>query len=209
MIQPSRDRPALKPRALPAIIPPSTSVQRRTCLPLGCMIDLESRWRAVITITKMTIVREPMLQRGTDARSRDLGARQVALDRAVCCRVPLLSWERVTSCSSSARIESFCRPEKFCRWQRATALIAGGYLRAVHDTSGGRGAHRVRRSRKTKLRADAHLFCSGDNVLTANSVGSGGETRHQHYNELGAGKLDSVYFQSIPTDEAKRAGYFL
>ena len=138
MIQPSRDRPALKPRALPAIIPPSTSVQRRTCLPLGCMIDLERRWRAVITITKITIVREPMLQ-------RRLGARQVALDRA---------------------------------GRRSCA-------------------------------ADAQFVCSGGNVLTADSVGSGGETRHQHYNELGAGKLDSVYFQSIPTDEAKRAGYFL
>ena len=49
---------------------------------------------------------------------------------------------------------------------------------------------------------------TGGNVLTADSVGSGGETRHQHYNELGAGKLDSVYLQSIPADEAKRAGYF-
>ena len=57
--------------------------------------------------------------------------------------------------------------------------------------------------------ADAQFVCSGGNVLTADSVGSGGETRHQHYNEFGAGKLDSVYFQSIPTDEAKRAGYFL
>jgi len=54
-----------------------------------------------------------------------------------------------------------------------------------------------------------NLFVPGGNVLTADSVGSGGETRHQHYNEFGAGKLDSVYFQSIPTDEAKRAGYFL
>src|SRR4029077_11215546 len=35
LIQPSRDRPAVEARALPAIIPPSTSVQRRTCLPLG------------------------------------------------------------------------------------------------------------------------------------------------------------------------------
>ena len=50
---------------------------------------------------------------------------------------------------------------------------------------------------------------TGGNVLTHGSVGSGGETRHKLYNELGAGKLDSVYLQSIPTDEAKRAGYFL
>ena len=40
-------------------------------------------------------------------------------------------------------------------------------------------------------------------------LGSGRETGRQLYNELGAGKLDSVYFQSVPTDEAKRASYFL
>ena len=62
---------------------------------------------------------------------------------------------------------------------------------------------------KIRSAADAQFVCSGGNALTAGSVGSGGETRHQLYNELGAGKLDSVYFQSIPTDEAKRAGYFL
>jgi hypothetical protein len=39
--------------------------------------------------------------------------------------------------------------------------------------------------------------------------GSGGEIGHQLYNELGASKLDSVYFQGVPTDEAKRASYFL
>ena len=107
--------------------------------PLGCMIDLERRWRAVITITKITIVREPMLQRrlGASAELRWIGLEDEA------------------------------------------------------------------------ARRDAQLVCSGGNVLTADSVGSGGETRHQLHNELGAGKLDSVYFQSIPTDEAKRAGYFL
>jgi superfamily I DNA/RNA helicase len=60
----------------------------------------------------------------------------------------------------------------------------------------------ARRGRRT-------IVCSGGNVLTASSFGSGGEIGHQLYNELGAGKLDSVDFQSVPTDEAKRAGYFL
>ena len=71
----------------------------------------------------------------------------------------------------------------------------------------GRGAHRVRCD-WNRCRGFDQVKRRGK-VLTADSVGSGGETRHQLYNELGAGKLDSVYFQSIPTDEAKRAGYFL
>ena len=52
MIQFSRDRPAVATRAVLAIIPPSTSVQRRTCLPLGWRGDTESRRRAVTRITK-------------------------------------------------------------------------------------------------------------------------------------------------------------
>src|SRR5258705_657149 len=36
---------------------------------------------------------------------------------------------------------------------------------------------------------------------------SGGEIGHQLYKEFGAGKLDCVDFQSVPTDEAKGAGY--
>ena len=46
-------------------------------------------------------------------------------------------------------------------------------------------------------------------TYAASFFGSGGEIWRQLYNELGAGKLDSVYFQSVPTDEAKRASYFL
>ena len=72
------------------------------------------------------------------------------------------------------------------------------------------GAGQVALDRSARRAAvDAQIVYSGGNIPTADSVGSGGETRHQLYNELGAGKLDSVYFQSIPTDEAKRAGYFL
>jgi hypothetical protein len=41
------------------------------------------------------------------------------------------------------------------------------------------------------------------------SAESGREIGQQLDKELGAGKLDSVYFQSVPTDEAKRASYFL
>jgi hypothetical protein len=37
--------------------------------------------------------------------------------------------------------------------------------------------------------------------------GSGGEIGHQLYKEFGAGKLDCVDFQSVPTDEAQGAGY--
>lgn len=36
---------------------------------------------------------------------------------------------------------------------------------------------------------------------------SGGEIGHQLYKEFGAGKLDCVDFQSVPTDEAQGAGY--
>src|SRR5258708_38349899 len=36
---------------------------------------------------------------------------------------------------------------------------------------------------------------------------SGGEIGHQLYREFGAGKLDCVDFQSVPTDEAHVAGY--
>ena len=36
--------------------------------------------------------------------------------------------------------------------------------------------------------------------------GSGGETGDQLYNELGAGKLDGINFQGVPSDEAKSAG---
>ena len=80
--------------------------------------------------------------------------------------------------------------------QRSSVVPAPGKLRLVGP--------------KYEAPRPTHKFvCSGSNVLTAGSVGSGGETRHQLYNQLGAGKLDSVYFQSIPTDEAKRAGYFL
>ena len=39
------------------------------------------------------------------------------------------------------------------------------------------------------------------------SLGSGGETGHQLHKEFGAGKLDGVDFQSVPTDEAEGAGY--
>ena len=39
------------------------------------------------------------------------------------------------------------------------------------------------------------------------SLGSGGEIGHQLYKEFGAGKLDGVDFQSVPTDEAQGAGY--
>ena len=38
-------------------------------------------------------------------------------------------------------------------------------------------------------------------------LGSGGEIGHQLYKEFGAGKLDGVDFQSVPTDEAEGAGY--
>ena len=71
------------------------------------------------------------------------------------------------------------------------------------------GVRQVTPDRSGSCSDDAQFVCSGGNVLTADSVGSGGETGHQLYNELGGGKLDSVYFKSIPTNEAKRAGYFL
>ena len=38
-------------------------------------------------------------------------------------------------------------------------------------------------------------------------LGSGGEIGHQLYEEFGASKLDSVDFQSVPTDEAQNACY--
>ena len=38
-------------------------------------------------------------------------------------------------------------------------------------------------------------------------IRSGGEIGHQLYKEFGAGKLDGVDFQSVPTDEAEGAGY--
>ena len=38
---------------------------------------------------------------------------------------------------------------------------------------------------------------------------SGREIGHQLYKEFRAGKLDSVNFEGVPTDEAKRAGYLL
>jgi hypothetical protein len=38
---------------------------------------------------------------------------------------------------------------------------------------------------------------------------SGREIGHQLYSEFGDGKLDGVDFQGVPTDEAKRACYFL
>jgi hypothetical protein len=62
--------------------------------------------------------------------------------------------------------------------------------------------YEARRGRRT-------IAYSGGKVLTASFFGSRGEIGHQLYKELGAGKLDSVYFQSVPTDEAKRAGCFL
>ena len=53
------------------------------------------------------------------------------------------------------------------------------------------------------LRSDieAKQECSG--------LESGGEIGHQLYKKFRAGKLDSVNFQGVPTDEAKRAGYLL
>src|SRR5216683_5835018 len=45
------------------------------------------------------------------------------------------------------------------------------------------------------------VCCSGA------GLGSGGEIGHQFYDELGAGKLDGVNFQSAPADEAQGAGY--
>lgn len=38
-------------------------------------------------------------------------------------------------------------------------------------------------------------------------LGSGGEIGDQLYDQLGAGKLDSINFQSVPADEAQDAGY--
>ena len=40
-------------------------------------------------------------------------------------------------------------------------------------------------------------------------LGSGREVAHQLYNEFGEGKLDSVNFQGVPTDEAQHACYRL
>lgn len=47
----------------------------------------------------------------------------------------------------------------------------------------------------------AKLLCA-----RVSGQGSGGEIGHQLYKKFGAGKLDGVDFQSVPTDEAERAG---
>ena len=70
------------------------------------------------------------------------------------------------------------------------------------------GARQVAPIGLEAARPTHNLFARGA-MCSPPTLGSGGETRHRLYDELGAGKLDSVYFQSIPTDEAKRAGYFL
>src|SRR6478672_1023719 len=58
---------------------------------------------------------------------------------------------------------------------------------------------RPRGATRTAIMLAPFARITGGNVLTHGSVGSGGETRHKLYNELGDGKLDSVYLQSIPT----------
>src|SRR5262245_26516594 len=45
--------------------------------------------------------------------------------------------------------------------------------------------------------------------MSKRSDASGQEVGHQLYKEFRAGKLDSVDFQGVPTDEAKRAGDLL
>ena len=57
--------------------------------------------------------------------------------------------------------------------------------------------------RSLTLRSDigAKQECSG--------LESGREIGHKVYKEFRAGKLDSVYLQGVPTDEAKHAGYLL
>jgi hypothetical protein len=50
-------------------------------------------------------------------------------------------------------------------------------------------------------------YPSGQSEPRSAVFGSGGEIGHQLYKEFGAGKLDCVDFQSVPTDEAQGAGY--
>ena len=51
------------------------------------------------------------------------------------------------------------------------------------------------------------IFKSSARAFATIDLGSGCEIGQQLYKEFGAGKLDRVDFQSVPTDEAQDAGY--
>jgi hypothetical protein len=105
------------------------------------------------------------------------------------------------------------RRRNFISWS-ATRLR--GRLRGARSRASGCGISaccvRFASERKAQSHSPTETLCApppDECVIVCSGFGSEGEIGHQLYNELGAGKLDSVYFQSVPTDEAKHAGYFL